>query len=100
MATVVLYICITLGVLVCLLCIALAAVAVRLSIRLRSLAKSIEQTERQVTERIQYVQLITGGLSLVRGLMARIPRVGQRAVASHKNTSLLKQLMEKIWPKK
>lgn len=103
MATVVLYICIILGVFVCVLCIALAVVAIRLTIRLRSLAKSIEQTERQVSERIQYFQLATVGLGLVRQLVAKLPvrqKVSSKTKHPERTRLSLKQRMEKLWPKK
>lgn len=104
MATVVLYICITLGVVVCLLCIALIVVAIRLTIRLRSLAKSIEQTERQVSERVQYIQLATMGIGLVRQLVAKLPVATKHSSSRANNTPKRKlspkRLVEKLWPKK
>ena len=60
------------GLLVCGLCVALAIVAVRLTVQLKSLSKTIEKTERQVSERIQYIQVATVALGVIRQITGRV----------------------------
>lgn len=97
MATVVLYACIILGLLVCALCVALAIVAIRLTLQLRSLSQSIEHTEQKVNDRLQYVQVATIALGVIRQLVRKIPAVNY---GTKKSTDHKKQSTRKLWQKK